>query len=96
MTAQACFHDSFLYIRQRPANACSGGEHVAATTKLLANRADIDGFIFRAHANAHFSIGQFFEENCHDHAANSPQMIDQPLVVFRNYAEGERQPPGSN
>ena len=35
-------------------------------------------------------IGQFFEENCHDHATSSPQMIDEPFVFcFRNHAEGE-------
>src|SRR5947199_771855 len=81
------FHDFFLYFRQCPANARPGGEDMAATTKLCANRADIERFIFRAHADAHFSIGQFFEENGHDHTANCAQMIDQPFVVFRNHPE---------
>src|SRR5947208_6924114 len=57
----------------------SGREDMAATAKLRANGADIDRFIFRAHTDAYFSIGQFFEENCNDHTLNGAQMIDQAL-----------------
>jgi hypothetical protein len=39
-----------------PGHARTGGENVTTTAKLFANCADIDRFIFRAHANAHFSI----------------------------------------
>src|SRR5947208_14931241 len=68
----------------------SGREDMAATAKLRANGADIDRFIFRAHTDAYFSIGQFFEENCNDHTLNGAQMIDQAFVIFRNNAERER------
>ena len=77
----------FFHFGKRPAHACAGGEGVAAATKLLANRADIDRFVFRAHADAHFAIGQFLEKDGHDHALNGAQMIDQAFVVFRHHAE---------
>src|SRR5437762_4122097 len=63
-------------------NTRAGGECVSAAAEFLANRADIDRFIFRTHADAHFAVSQFFKKNCDDHAANCPEMIDQSFVVF--------------
>src|ERR1700758_2934330 len=84
------FYDLFLYLRQCAATARPRRENMTATTKLLANRADIDRIVFRTHAHAHFSISQFFEENCHHDAANRAQVIDQPFIIFWKDAQLDR------
>src|ERR1700746_3338707 len=64
------------------ANTRTRGQCVPAAAEFLANRADIDRFIFRTHADAHFVVSQFFKEDRNDNAANCPEMIDQSFVVF--------------
>src|SRR5438477_7076874 len=79
------FLQHFLFdLGQRPQNARTGSERVSAATKRLANRGDIDPFIFRTHADADLPVGEFFEKDCDDDAANCPKMIDQAFVVFGN------------
>src|SRR5262245_7290739 len=69
------FQDFLFDFGQRPANARTGSECVSAAAKLLANRADIDPFIFGTHADAHFAVGQFFEKYSGDNATNCTEMI---------------------
>src|SRR5436305_9327505 len=64
------------------ANARAGSQCMSAAAEFLANSANIDRFVFRTHAHAHFAISKFFKKDGHDHAANCPEMIDQTFVVF--------------
>src|SRR6266516_4869717 len=73
----------FFDFGKTSANARAGSKTMAATTELLANRADVDSFVFRTHAHPHFALGKFFEKDGDDHAANCAKMIDQTFVVFR-------------
>src|ERR1700730_10783164 len=72
----------FFHFADAPANACAGSQCVTAAAELLANRANIDGFVFRSHTDAQLAVRQFFEENGNDHAPDCAEMIDQSLVVF--------------
>src|SRR6266403_2206238 len=77
----------FFHFAEAPANARAGSQCMPAAAELLANRANIDGFIFRSHADAHLAVRQFFEENGNDHAPDCPEMIDQSFVVFGKNAQ---------
>src|SRR5438067_2192921 len=68
---------------QCAAHTCARRQLVPAAAELLANRANIGRVRFRAHADAHFPIDQFLEEDRDDNALNRAQMVDQPLVVLR-------------
>src|SRR5437660_1364829 len=46
---------------------------VASTAEFLADCTDIHGFVFRSHADAHLTVGQFFKENRDDHSAHRAQ-----------------------
>src|SRR5207248_9673394 len=58
------------------ANTGASGQSMPAATEFLANRANIDRFIFRTHADTHFAVSQFFKKDRNDNAANCPEMID--------------------
>src|SRR5215216_2541461 len=75
--------NSLFYLIKTSANARAGCKRVASAAEFLTDRADIDGFVFRSHADAHLTVGQFFEENGDDHAAHRAQMIDQTFIIFR-------------
>src|SRR6266566_6224387 len=72
----------FFDLGEASTNTGAGGQCVPAAAEFLANRADIDCFIFRTHADAHFAVSQFFKEDRDNDAANCPQIIDQSFVVF--------------
>src|SRR5437879_11784641 len=55
---------------------------MASSAELLADSANINSITFGTHAHAHFAIGQFFEKDGNDNAANGAQGIDQPLVML--------------
>src|SRR5437763_2721913 len=55
---------------------------MASSAELLADSANIDSITFGTHAHAHFAIGQFFEKDGNDNAADCAQVIDQPLVIL--------------
>src|SRR5262245_65537559 len=66
----------FFHVRHLSAQARTGSERVTATAKFQANRAYVHPFVLRAHADAHLSVGKFFEEDSDDDALNSSEMID--------------------
>src|SRR2546430_9938308 len=71
----------FFDFGKTSANARAGSKTMAATTELPANRADVDGFVFRTHTHPHFALGKFFENDGDDHAANRAKRIDQTVVA---------------
>src|SRR5205809_2147508 len=73
---------SFFDFGERATHARARRESVSSAPKFLADYADIHSVAFRAHADAHFAFGQFFEEDSNDNATNRAQMIDQAFVVF--------------
>src|SRR5215472_1466333 len=66
----------FFDLGKASANTRARGQCVPAPAEFLANRADIDGFVFRTHADADFAISQFFKKDGDDDAVNCPEMID--------------------
>jgi hypothetical protein len=66
----------FFDFRQRSAHTRTGSECVTAAAKFQANRAHIHSFVFRTHADAHLSIGKFFEKHSDNDAVNCAEMID--------------------
>src|SRR6266478_3620824 len=77
----------FFDFGKTSANARAGSQCMPTAAEFLANRANIDGFVFRTHAHAHFALGKFFKKDGDDHAANRPEMIDQAFVVFGKNAQ---------
>ena len=73
----------FFDFDKASSNARASRKCVPAAAKFLANRADIDLFIFRTHAHAHFAVSEFFKKYGDNDAANCPEMVDQTFVVFR-------------
>src|SRR5258708_7284727 len=63
-------HNFFFDFRQRSAHARTGSECVAAAAKFLANRGHVHLFVFGTHADAHLSVGKFFEKHSDDNAVN--------------------------
>src|SRR6266446_2621900 len=63
-------HNFFFDFRQRSAHARTGSEGVPAAAKSLANRAHIHPFVFGTHADAHLSVGKFFEKYSDDDPLN--------------------------
>src|SRR5678815_2440373 len=60
----------FFDLRQRSAHAGTGSECVPAAAKFLANRTHVHPFVFGTHADAHLSVGKFFEKHSDDDAVN--------------------------
>src|SRR5438874_1211412 len=82
------FLQNFLFdFAKASANTRTGCKRVAPASEFLADCTDIHGFFFRSHADAHLTVGQFFEENGDDHAADRAQMIDQTFIVFRKNSQ---------
>jgi hypothetical protein len=44
--------------------------------KFLTDGTDINGITFRAHADTYFAVGQFFEKDGDDNAADRAKVID--------------------
>ena len=77
LTASRVSSTNFFFdFRQRSAHARTGSECVTAAAKFLANRAHIHPFVFGTHADAHLSVGKFFEKYSDDDAVNCAEMID--------------------
>src|SRR5438094_9497716 len=65
------------------AHACARREGMPPAAKFLTDGTDINGITFRAHADPHFAVGQPFEKNGDDNAADRAKMIDYAFIVFR-------------
>ena len=82
-----CFQDFLFYFGERSANPRARRKFVSTTAELLANGRDVDAIILGTHADAHFSLGQFFKKDRDDDSLDRAQVIDQAFIVFGFGAE---------
>src|SRR4051812_32154736 len=82
-----CFQDPSFYFRQSSFDPRAGGQLMPAAAKTLADCGDIRRFALRPHADAHLAFRQFLKKDGNDYALDRAEVIDQPLIVFRQHAE---------
>jgi len=76
----------FLHLSEGAADSGTCGHGVAATAKLRTYVAGVEAFVLGAKAHADPVFREFFEESGGDDTLNRADMIDEALVVLREYA----------
>src|SRR5258708_28148894 len=77
-----CLQNFGSYFGKGAAHARAGSQNVSAAAAFLADGANIDIFIFCAHAHAHLAVGQFLEENRDNNSTNRAQTIHHAFLLL--------------